>query len=313
MAKMLLPCTMVQMALQLLIVPSLGLLPEGNRDIETSLVDKLDGCEGIFIDAGANIGMHARFLFEPSLYPNSTFHHVYNTQFGTKRDNVCALEFEPNPAHRQRIQKLSVAYAAHGWRVIYAPYGISDVRGHITFYHNDGRNNSHEEWGFSVIPHSSASRPVVVPTIDFARFLLLLAQRDKLVGGASQPPRRVVVKMDLEGAEFTVLPHLVEFGVLCAAVDYIAVEFHDWFAPIHLEARDEWHPALDLPSRAAAAWYAQRLRERIEADGRRKMPPCRTRRIVDKDDEAYLYDRSPSQLVDPHVSMAPVRTRGNGT
>ena len=93
--------------------------------------------------------------------------------------------------------------------MIYAPYGISDHRGNITFYHNDGDNNANEEWGFSVVPHSKTARPVAVPTIDFARFLLLLAQRDK-------PPRPVVVKMDVEGTEYAVLPHLVDKDALCA-------------------------------------------------------------------------------------------------
>jgi hypothetical protein len=30
-----------------------------------------DGCHHIFLDVGANIGVHSRFLFEPDKYPNA--------------------------------------------------------------------------------------------------------------------------------------------------------------------------------------------------------------------------------------------------
>ena len=33
-----------------------------------------EGCQHIFVDAGANIGIHARFLFEPHLWPHMTAH-----------------------------------------------------------------------------------------------------------------------------------------------------------------------------------------------------------------------------------------------
>merc|ERR1712224_386668 len=101
--------------------------------------------------------------------------------------------------------------------------------------------------------------------------------------------------MGAEGAEFAVLPHMIDKGVLCTAVDYITVEFHGRFAPIHFDARDNGRPAIDLRTQKDANKYKTRLRERVKKDGRRVDPPCRTRRIMDMDDESYLDDRSPEQ------------------
>jgi hypothetical protein len=49
-----------------------------------------DGCLNILLDAGANIGIHSRFLFEPKKYPNATNAHIAFTKaFGPvdQRDN----------------------------------------------------------------------------------------------------------------------------------------------------------------------------------------------------------------------------------
>ena len=42
----------------------------------------LDGCYHVFVDAGANIGIHTRFLFEPSKFPRSSFRKVFDKYFG---------------------------------------------------------------------------------------------------------------------------------------------------------------------------------------------------------------------------------------
>ena len=43
---------------------------------------QLDGCYHVFVDAGANIGIHTRFLFEPSKFPRSSFRKVFDKYFG---------------------------------------------------------------------------------------------------------------------------------------------------------------------------------------------------------------------------------------
>ena len=50
---------------------------------------QLDGCYHVFVDAGANIGIHTRFLFEPSKFPRSSFRKVFDKYFGADRDPIC--------------------------------------------------------------------------------------------------------------------------------------------------------------------------------------------------------------------------------
>lgn len=91
--------------------------------------------------------MHARFLFEPQAYPDSTFVSVFDKYFGAadqRGKTTCAIEFEPNPMHAARHEKLSAAYAKVGWRVVFAPYAVSDAAGQLTFFDNDGGDN--EDW-----------------------------------------------------------------------------------------------------------------------------------------------------------------------
>ena len=266
------------------------------KDIEADLVSQLDNCTGIFIDAGANLAMHARFLFEPSHYTNSTYAPIFDNHFGppSSRSGVCAVEFEPNPAHAQRIERLAAAYATKGWRVVYAPFGVSDQRGKLTFYHNDGTDDNgatgHQEWGFSTTKTSETAQAIDAPILDFSRFLNLLAASD---GEQGRPRRRVVVKMDVEGQEFKILPRLMEDGALCNSVDALSVEFHPWqarYAPIEAEH-------VRLASSHDAKSFVRALKANVTALG----DHCRTHKLLEIDDEHYLRDRSVEQLERPSV------------
>ena len=70
--------------------------------------------------AGANIGIHSRFLFEPDKFPRSSFREVFDRFFGIDRDasTTCAVAFEPNVAHRAHHAKQRAVYARRGWRYI---------------------------------------------------------------------------------------------------------------------------------------------------------------------------------------------------
>jgi len=252
-------------------------------DVEASLARQLDGnCSGIFVDLGANIGMHARFLFEPESYPQSTYQPIFEQHFDAKlgsRGSVCVVAFEPNPAQSGRLSRLSAAYATRGWRVIYAPYGAGAARGTLTFYHNDNDGDAHEEWTFGTHRMHDSDERVDVLSIDFARFLNLVAERDTAVGGT---PRPVVIKMDIEGSEFEVLTRMLESGAMCRGVDAITCEFHPWNHPFE---------GLGLHNRSQAESYAQALRTMTLFNA----PSCRAQRIEDLDDESYLHDRNAEQ------------------
>ena len=95
-----------------------------------------DGCFHVFLDVGANIGVHGRFLFEPEKYPRAhTAKSIFDSEFGSDRDNrdICSFEFEPNPAHRPKLEAKSNAYRAMGWRYEYIQAAAGDFNGYIRF------------------------------------------------------------------------------------------------------------------------------------------------------------------------------------
>ena len=83
-------------------------------------------------------------------------------------------------------------------------------------------------------------------TIDLPRFVELLSEGKPIEKEGETTPsgvheRHVVIKMDIESAEYAVLPPMVGRGSLCRFVDYIAAEFHSRFAkesPIVFEGRE---------------------------------------------------------------------------
>ena len=97
-------------------------------------------CYHVFVDVGANIGLHARYLFEPQHYPLSTYVTAFGRLLGPPRQRnlseVCAFVVEPNPAHARRLRKLEASYQNCGWRLQHLPLGASDRAGEMRFYPN---------------------------------------------------------------------------------------------------------------------------------------------------------------------------------
>jgi len=96
-----------------------------------------DGCYHVFLDVGANIGVHGRFLFEPKKYPDATVASaIFNEQFGEQRDNrdYCVFAVEPNPSHKPRLEQIAAAYQKMGWRYHVVSAGADAVDGNLTFY-----------------------------------------------------------------------------------------------------------------------------------------------------------------------------------
>ena len=89
-------------------------------DLRELVKKATDGSVNIFVDAGANIGVHTRFLFEPAKYPRSHFTKVFLHAFGAVSNETaqltCSLGLEPNPKHITRHKALQHAYKRMGWR-----------------------------------------------------------------------------------------------------------------------------------------------------------------------------------------------------
>ena len=221
-----------------------------------------DGCHHVFIDVGANIGMHSRFLFEPDQYPLSPFNkRVFNRYFGAHRDlrSTCAISFEPNPRHAARHKKLEAAYARRGWRYVPIHAGVGPKAGNMTFYTNMRRERKSLGAagpealgiGFSSVDREqmrtgtdakynfdSAQQAITRPVVDLATWIQAHVEQRRLPPAATGwLPPAVVVKMDVEGAEFAIVPRLLQERALCA-VNFISFEWHTThkFLPLHFVA-----------------------------------------------------------------------------
>ena len=246
-----------------------------------------DGCFHVFLDVGANIGVHGRFLFEPEKYPKARVaKSIFDGEFGSERDNrdICSFEFEPNPAQRQKLESRSSAYRAMGWRYEYIQAAAGDFDGYIDFHHNNDSVN--EEWGFSVknLVKGDAVREKV-PVLRLSSWIQHHVTERMIppspFGAKLNQTPTVVMKMDIEGSEYVVLPDLILNGALCG-VDFLFGEFHPWFVPLNFTGH-----RIKLEKRQDAIHLQNVLIDVIPSSRN-----CKTR-FKYVDDESYLHDGIP--------------------
>lgn len=225
MGRLLLPTLVVAYCICARLLFSLDASLTASKTSIAQWEDRAD-CVNVFIDAGSNIGVHGRFFFEPSKYPKAKFKKIFRRVFGdnfSTSSNSCVYAFEPNPRHAARQQEIAAAYNKNGWRYYFIPAAISDEDGFTQFYTNHRNNWSTRELevGFGAVQRASANADTVtVRTIDFH---VWLQQHVFTHSGLSKP--RVLMKIDVEGAELRVLLHLLIKGTLCN-FDKIIGEFH---------------------------------------------------------------------------------------
>ena len=265
-----------------------------------------DGCYNVYLDVGANIGVHTRFLFEPDLYPLAkAAKGVFDKEFGEVRDNrdFCSFGFEPNPSHVAHHRKMEAAYKAQGWRYKFIPAGVSDHEGNLTFYKTDTLAESkHNDWGFSIIKKSNNTTPFLVPVLDLAEWIHEnIANRElpKIVHGNYTKPK-VVMKFDIEGAEYVMLPRLLFSGIFCSVIDFAFGEFHPNDA-IQMERSqttpEEGRGGLRPRSKEEAQlWTKWLLKEAFNTQTLQGCPG----RWKSLDDEAYSRDTTPL----PNISVS---------
>lgn len=145
----------------------------------------------VYIDCGAH-GGHTVAVFRKS--PD------YRT--GTR-----VFAIEPNPKLVERLQKID------GCTVIAKAVWTHD--GSIGFYYDTRKSGLRS----TAIPDSGSARvakePTLVACMDFSRW----------IGETFRPDDRIVVKMDIEGAEYWVLRRMLEDGTI-AYVRKLYLETH---------------------------------------------------------------------------------------
>ena len=206
---------------------------------------EVDGCRHVFIDLGCNLGSNVAALYEFPHEPQgrrakSSLNRAFERYFGTsaqqRQRDACAICVEPNLHHAERLRLMETEHRKAGWRTTFLPRAASDVDGRELNFFFDGsrRGRKHGEWGASVFSTkdnrgtdgvANASAPTL--TLDVARLLqqrVLPRRLPASTGDAKRPA--VIIKMDIEGSEFSVLSRLLALGLLCS-IDYLGVEFHD--------------------------------------------------------------------------------------
>ena len=232
----------------------------------------LVGCPFVYLDLGSNTGMVLRSLFNPEAAPRASLQPHFRQIFGSwtgaeRRKNVCAVAFEPNALHTPTLARIEGHFRRQHARIhIFTTTAASTADGTANFYAHPEGPKSAPAWGASLSPEYQrpgpgagrqrpAPAPMAVESVDFARWLraALAASRAASRGGA---PPTVVVKMDIEGAEYGVASRLVDLDVLCQ-LRLLLVEFHDSNLWLSMgKAYTDAEPRLGSPSglmRLAAA------------------------------------------------------------
>jgi hypothetical protein len=184
-------------------------------------------CEHVYLDVGTNLGIQIRKLYEPKYFPGADVLVTYNETFGSpeERMKVCTFGFEPNPHWTHKLKRLEQAYRGIGVNIlIFTETAAATHSNNLTFYLEPYEKPENHEWGASTIKWNNKGMvPVNVGAIELAHFLNMVRFR------RGQTARsKVVMKLDIEGAEFQVIPELVVQGSFCA-VDYAICEFHHRF------------------------------------------------------------------------------------
>ena len=198
-----------------------------------------DGCKHVYLDLGSNIGVHNRFLFQPEFYPKTSMRAVFNEAFGSPRmrsmpsneSGICAFAFEANPMHAARLRAMDECYLDRGHRLkVFVPNAVSDDGGGSLYFEGKVRGKL---WtaGMVVSKNRMTKAPKAeynyteIIGVDIASFINQhVKDREYDRGGGLG---KVVAKLDVEGSEYKVLPHMEGQGVLCEGiVDLITTEFH---------------------------------------------------------------------------------------
>ncbi|CAE8589038.1 unnamed protein product, partial [Polarella glacialis] len=185
----------------------------------------LQACKTIYLDVGSNIGVMVRKLYEPESYPEATALPLFSSRFGSPNlrglpsnvSGICALGFEPNPHRTSHLAELASNYSSKGWHVHFYPFAAWSGEGTMQF--NVQNKPERADWGAKLVDKSTELSSTVedlvsVRSIDLAAFVKSLPAQS--VG---------LMKMDIEGAEYETLAHMLEKDVLCS--DFIPEMFMD--------------------------------------------------------------------------------------
>ncbi len=184
-------------------------------------------CEHLYLDVGTNRGIQIRKLYEPSLYPDAKIHKYFNEYFGEfsleSRRKVCSIGFEPNEKWDKTLMSIEETYRRQGFHVVMFTSTAANTNGANAPFYRVKRVISKEnniEASATLFDYKSGDRQAsMTGSINFVSFVNLFVNEFRKVG------KVVVMKMDVEGWEYELIPAMVVRGAICA-VDFAFTEFH---------------------------------------------------------------------------------------
>ena len=223
------------------------------------------------------MGVQIRKLYEPSRFgPKAEIIPFFDKFFGKDRSDVCAIGFEPNAHHSPGLNQIQEVYNMMGFNVkIHTQTAVVADDDGVTAFHMDPVREGWGGLGSSIVQHRKTKTKSAVRTINLVRF----------IEENFSPDATVVMKLDIEGAEFTVFPQLLMSGVLCKYIDFAFVEWHDHMrifqdSPIAKGLR----PGPD-PKNPEKGWNAKEIQLFVKAAAAAD-PKCNTE-LIRTDDESY--------------------------
>ncbi|RYG65791.1 hypothetical protein EON64_11190 [archaeon] len=191
-------------------------------------------CKHIYLDMGTNIGMQFRKLYEPHLFPRARSLPYYSSTFGDgSRRDVCSLGFEPNSLHAERLSILQASYQKANYpTVIFTNAAVMNYDGHVVFYRAPQQKRLYHESGASTIAWEGTAREVneTAVAVDIDLLVKAIVHLWHASSAFVEGQSLLIAKLDIEGGEYSVLPHMLAHGSLCR-VDQMLIKWHSRFFP----------------------------------------------------------------------------------
>ena len=230
-------------------------------------------CTAAYLDVGTNVGVQLRKLFEPHRFEGAPVLPVFSAAFGENRCRVCAVGVEPNPRHARRLDEIESKLTAAG-------FGVLVLRGAATTKEStvqlalpakgwmEGIDIDARLGGMEAPQQRNAFAARGAKLVNVTGFDLAAVIR--LVHAHLPEPHQLLMKVDVEGHEYELLPRLVSTGALCLATKLFL----------------EWHPqSTSLPPGQVRA-VTRMTRRTLGGD------QCATQ-LLDLDDESFMHAATP--------------------
>ena len=182
------------------------------------------------------------------------------------------MGLEPNPKFVPIHKEIEKAYALQGWKVKYLPVAAGDHEGVLPF-HTTAEDANHSAWGFGKYEPTLAvqgKRKDFVQQVKVEVFSDLIAKIN-----ASSPSGIQLMKMDIEGSEYDVIPDMLKKKMLCQdTIGHITIEWHHRKSYFTTEQKEKFR-------------QIEAIAENHTCEASKPTVPERF------DDESYLYDKAP--------------------